>query len=73
MGVVVGKDGVKAGRVSLTLSKKKKTQLEAHAEQMGVKTAWLASRVIERFLADPTKFEILPSIDQNDGGGDAQH
>lgn len=69
----MGKDGIGAGRVSLTLSKTKKEQFELYARQRGVKPAWLGARVLERFLDDPAKFDILPVIGPDAGGDDAQH
>ena len=69
----MGKDGIDAKRVSLTLSKAKRDQFYDHARQRGVKPAWLGSRVLERFLDDPAKFDILPVIGPDAGGDDAQH
>lgn len=69
----MGKDGIDAKRVSLTLSRAKKEQFYAHARQLGVKPAWLGARVLERFLDDPAKFGILSSIGPDAGVDDAQH
>jgi hypothetical protein len=56
----VGKDGKDAERVTTTLSRSQKSQLEQIAEREGVKVAWLVRRAVERFLDDANGGPLLP-------------
>ncbi|MET4359121.1 flavorubredoxin [Bradyrhizobium sp. RT9b] len=46
----MGEDGKNAARVTTTLRKKQKAQLEAIAEKQGVALSWLIRHLIERYL-----------------------
>lgn len=46
----MGKDGRDAERLTTTLSRARKLQLEALAEREGVSVAWLIRRAVERYL-----------------------
>jgi hypothetical protein len=56
----VGKDGRDAERVTTTLTKRQKAELERIAEARGVKLAWLIRRAVERFLEDASGGLMLP-------------
>jgi hypothetical protein len=56
----VGKDGRDAERVTTTLTKRQKAELERVAEAQGVKVAWLIRRAVERFLDDTSGGAMLP-------------
>lgn len=56
----VGKDGRNAERVTTTLTKRQKAELERIAETQGVKLAWLIRRAVERFLDDASGGPMLP-------------
>ena len=57
---IVGKDGRNAERVTTTLTKRQKAELERVAEAQGVKVAWLIRRAVERFLDDTSGGPLLP-------------
>ena len=57
---IVGKDGRNAERVTTTLTKRQKAELERVAEAQGVKVAWLIRRAVERFLDDASGGPLLP-------------
>ena len=57
---IVGKDGRDAERVTTTLTKRQKAELERLAEAQGVKVAWLIRRAVERFLDDAAGGPLLP-------------
>lgn len=66
----MGKDGRDAERVTTTLSKRQKAELDRLAEAEGVKVAWLVRRAVERFLEQASGGPMLP-LDYV-GGEDAQ-
>lgn len=66
----VGKDGRDAERVTTTLTRKQKAELDGLAKARGVKVAWLVRRSIERFLEEAAGGPLLP-LDL-DGGEDAK-
>lgn len=57
---IVGKDGRDAERVTTTLTKRQKAELDLLAKTQGVKVAWLVRRAVERFLEDATGGPMLP-------------
>lgn len=59
-GLHVGKDGKDAERVTTTLSRAQKVQLDRLAEREGVKVAWLVRRAVERFLEESDGGPQLP-------------
>jgi hypothetical protein len=59
-GVKMGKDGKDAERVTTTLSRSQKLQLDRLAEREGVKVAWLVRRAVERFLDQANGGPQLP-------------
>ena len=63
----MGKDGRDAERVTTTLSRSQKAELDRLAAAQGVKVAWLVRRAVERYLDDAVG-PLLP-LDLN-GGGD---
>lgn len=56
----MGKDGKDAERVTTTLSRAQKNQLDHIAEREGVKVAWLVRRAVERFLDEANGGPQLP-------------
>jgi len=56
----VGKDGQDAERVTTTLSRRQKAELERLAKADGVKVAWLVRRAVERFLEQRAGGPMLP-------------
>lgn len=56
----LGKDGKDAERVTTTLSRAQKLQLDRIAEREGVKVAWLVRRAVERFLDEAHGGPQLP-------------
>lgn len=56
----LGKDGRDAERVTTTLSKRQKAELERLAKAEGVKVAWLVRRAVERFLEQASGGPMLP-------------
>ncbi len=56
----MGKDGKDAERVTTTLSRAQKLQLERIAAREGVKVAWLVRRSVERFLGEANGDPQLP-------------
>lgn len=66
----VGKDGRDAERVTTTLSKRQKAELERLAKVEGVKVAWLVRRAVERYLEQASGGPMLPL--EYEGGEDAQ-
>jgi hypothetical protein len=55
----VGKDGQDAERVTTTLSRAQKAQLERLAKAEGVKVAWLVRRCVERYLDEVDRSATL--------------
>lgn len=56
----MGKDGKDAERVTTTLSRAQKNQLDRLAERQGVKVAWLVRKAVERFLDEANGGPELP-------------
>jgi hypothetical protein len=56
----MGKDGQDAERVTTTLSRRQKAELERLAKADGVKVAWLVRRAVERFLEQRAGGPMLP-------------
>ena len=56
----LGKDGKDAERVTTTLSRAQKLQLDRLAEKEGVKVAWLVRRAVEHFLDEAHGGPQLP-------------
>lgn len=67
----MGKDGRDAERVTTTLSRAQKAELEELAQKQGVKVAWLVRRAVERLLEQAKRHPDLPHPLEL-GGGDAQ-
>jgi hypothetical protein len=68
--MALGKDGQDAMRVTTTLSRRQKAELDRLAKRQGVKVAWLVRRSVEKFLEDASGGPMLP-LDL-DGGEDAK-
>jgi len=66
----MGSDGRDAARVTTTLSRGQKSELEQLANARGVKVAWLVRRAVERLLEEAAAGTTLP-LDL-DGGRDAK-
>jgi hypothetical protein len=66
----MGSDGRDAARVTTTLSRGQKSQLEQLANARGVKVAWLVRRAVETFLEEAAAGTTLP-LDL-DGGRDVK-
>lgn len=62
----MGKDGRDAERVTTTLSRARKVELDELAERQGVKTAWLVRRAIEQYLEAARGGPLLPLDMEND-------
>lgn len=58
--VIMGKDGRDAERVTTTLSRAQKSELDRLAERDGVKVAWLVRRAVERYLETERGGPMLP-------------
>ncbi len=58
--VSVGKDGRDAERVTTTLSRRQKAELDRLAETEGVKVAWLVRRAVEQLLEQKAGGPMLP-------------
>jgi len=56
----LGKDGRDAERVTTTLSKRQKAELDRLAKAQGVKVAWLIRRAVEQYLDDVAGGPMLP-------------
>jgi hypothetical protein len=56
----MGKDGKDAERVTTTLSRVQKAELDRLAKAEGVKVAWLVRRAVERFLEQASGGPMLP-------------
>jgi hypothetical protein len=56
----MGKDGLDAARVTTSLSRAPKTNLEQIAKKRGVKLAWLVRHAVERFLEHEQGGPMLP-------------
>lgn len=56
----MGKDGKDAERVTTTLSRMQKLELDRLAKAEGVKVAWLVRRAVERFLEQASGGPMLP-------------
>jgi hypothetical protein len=58
--LTMGKDGKDAERVTTTLSRLQKLELDRLAKAEGVKVAWLVRRAVERFLEQASGGPMLP-------------
>lgn len=56
----MGKDGKDAERVTTTLSRTQKLELNRLAKAEGVTVAWLVRRAVERFLEQTSGGPMLP-------------
>lgn len=56
----MGKDGRDAERVTTTLSRKQKAELDRLAKKQGVKVAWLVRRAVEKLLEESAGGPMLP-------------
>ncbi len=56
----LGKDGRDAERVTTTLTRTQKEELDRLAKAQGVKIAWLVRRAVERFLEESAGGPMLP-------------
>lgn len=56
----MGSDGKDAERVTTTLSRLQKLELDRLAKAEGVKVAWLVRRAVERFLDQASGGPMLP-------------
>lgn len=66
----MGKDGQDAERVTTTLSRKQKVELDRLAKTRGVKVAWLVRHAVEKLLEEAAGGPMLPF--NLEGGGDAK-
>ena len=66
--VLLGKDGRDAERVTTTLTKRQKAELDLLAKKQGVAVAWLIRRAVERYLEEAAGGPMLPLS----GGDDAK-
>lgn len=66
----MGKDGRDAERVTTTLTRRQKVDLDRLAKAQGVKVAWLVRRAVERYLDDAAGGPMLPL--EFDGGEDVK-
>ena len=55
----MGKDGKDAERVTTTLSKHHKAELDRLAKAQGVKVAWLVRRAVEKYIEDSAGGPLL--------------
>jgi hypothetical protein len=60
LGVAMGIDGRDAERVTTTLSRRTKGELDQLAKTQGVKVAWLVRRAVERLLEEAAAGTTLP-------------
>lgn len=67
---ILGKDGRDAERVTTTLTRKQKVELDRLAKVQGVKVAWLVRRSVEKYLEEAAGGPMLP-LDLH-GGDDAK-
>lgn len=65
----MGKDGRDAARVTTTLTRGQKVELDRIAKRQGVKAAWLVRRAVERLIEQANGGPMLPL---DFGGNDAQ-
>ena len=61
--------GTDAARVTTSLSRSQKTDLERIANKRGVKIAWLVRHAVDRFLEQEQGGPMLP-LGRDDRGGD---
>lgn len=66
----MGQDGRDAQRVTTTLTKRQKAELERLAKARGVKVAWLIRRAVERYLDEAMGGLTLPL--ELEGGEDVK-
>lgn len=58
--LLMGRDGKDAERVTTTLTRQHKSELDRLAKAEGVKVAWLVRRAVERFLEQQSGGPRLP-------------
>jgi hypothetical protein len=56
----MGKDGRDAERVTTTLTRQQKAELDRIARAEGVKVAWIVRRAVDRFLEQQAGGPLLP-------------
>lgn len=56
----MGKDGKDSERVTATLSRDCKAELDRFAEKEGVTVAWIVRRAVERYLEQANGGPMLP-------------
>lgn len=56
----MGKDGRDAARVTTTLTRRQKAELDRIAKRQGVKAAWLVRRAVERLIEQANGGPMLP-------------
>lgn len=66
----MGKDGRDAERVTTTLTKRQKAELERLAKAQGVKVAWLIRRAVQLYLDETMGGLTLPL--ELEGGEDVK-
>jgi predicted DNA-binding protein len=66
----LGQDGRNAERVTTTLTKRQKAELDRLSKAQGVKVAWLIRRAVERYLDDMAGGPMLPL--ELEGGEDVK-
>lgn len=66
----MGRDGRDAERVTTTLSRRQKAELDRLAKKQGVKVAWLVRRAVQRLLEEASGGPMLP-LDM-EGGEDVE-
>ncbi len=66
----MGKDGKDAERVTTTLTRTQKAELDRLAKAQGVKVAWLVRRAVEQYLEEAAGGPMLPL--ELEGGEDGK-
>lgn len=56
----MGKDGQNSTRVTVTLSRKHKAELDRLSKKHGVSAAWLVRRAVERLIEQSSGGPMLP-------------
>lgn len=66
----MGQDGRNAERVTTTLTRRQKAELDRLSKAQGVTVAWLIRRAVERYLDDMAGGPMLPL--ELEGGKDVK-